>query len=53
MKAPHVRALYDRFVEVVRECGPVTVIPQRTRFVREAYRVGRQEHARGREGALK
>jgi Domain of unknown function (DUF5655) len=26
-----VRHLYDRFLEIVRECGPVTVIPQKTR----------------------
>lgn len=29
---PSVRRLYDRFIEVVRESGPVTVIPQKTRI---------------------
>jgi hypothetical protein len=30
-KAPHVRALYRKFVETVECCGPVTVIPQKSR----------------------
>jgi hypothetical protein len=30
--APAVRRLYERFLEVVRACGPVTVIPQRSRI---------------------
>jgi uncharacterized protein DUF5655 len=29
--SPHVRGLYQRFVELVEQCGPVTVIPQKTR----------------------
>jgi hypothetical protein len=29
---PVVRQLYDRFVRVVRSCGPVRVIPQKTRI---------------------
>ena len=29
---PIVRRLYDRFLELVRESGPVTVIPQKTRI---------------------
>jgi uncharacterized C2H2 Zn-finger protein len=29
---PIVRRLYDRFVEIVQECGPVTIIPQKTRI---------------------
>jgi hypothetical protein len=28
---PHVRDLYERFVQVVGACGPATVIPQQTR----------------------
>jgi len=28
---PPVRTLFDRFVELVEDCGPVTIIPQRTR----------------------
>ena len=31
-KDPLVRRLFDRFVALVRECGPVTVIPQKTRI---------------------
>ncbi len=30
---PHVRALFDRFVALVEECGPVKIIPQKTRIV--------------------
>jgi hypothetical protein len=29
---PEVRRLYGRFLEIVRECGPVTVVPQKTRI---------------------
>ncbi len=29
---PVVRRLYERFLEIVRESGPVTVIPQKTRI---------------------
>ena len=29
---PIVRRLYDRFLKLVRESGPVTVIPQKTRI---------------------
>lgn len=29
---PVVRRLYERFLAIVRECGPVTVIPQRSRI---------------------
>lgn len=29
---PHVRQLFDRFVKVVRRCGPVKVIPQKSRI---------------------
>lgn len=28
---PEVRALYRRFVEILEDCGPVVVIPQKTR----------------------
>jgi len=28
---PQVRLLYDRFAELVQECGPVTIIPQKSR----------------------
>jgi hypothetical protein len=31
-KAPDVRASFDRMLEAVRECGPVTVLPERTRI---------------------
>lgn len=30
---PHVFALYQRLVELVQCCGPVTIIPQKTRIV--------------------
>jgi len=30
---PNVRASFDRFVELVERCGPVVVIPQKTRIV--------------------
>lgn len=30
--APHVRATFDRFVELIERNGPVTVIPQKTRI---------------------
>jgi hypothetical protein len=30
---PQVRALFDRFVTLVEECGPVKIIPQKTRIV--------------------
>ena len=29
---PHVRVLFDEFLDLVRECGPVKVIPQKTRI---------------------
>ncbi|MCG8436205.1 MAG: DUF5655 domain-containing protein [Gammaproteobacteria bacterium] len=29
---PSTRRLYDRFVELVEKCGPVTIIPQKTRI---------------------
>jgi hypothetical protein len=29
---PHVRALYDQFVDIVRSCGSVRIIPQKTRI---------------------
>jgi len=29
--SPEVRRLYRRFVKLVRRCGPVTIIPQKTR----------------------
>ena len=29
---PHVRELYDRFVAIVTACGPVRIIPQKTRI---------------------
>lgn len=32
MALPQVRRLYDRFLEIVEESGPVTVIPQKTRI---------------------
>ena len=31
-RLPVVRRLYDRFLEIVHESGPVTVIPQKTRI---------------------
>lgn len=31
--APEARAAFDRFVELVERCGPVTVIAQKTRIV--------------------
>jgi hypothetical protein len=31
-KDPLVRQLFDRYLALVRECGPVTVIPQKTRI---------------------
>lgn len=31
-RPPLIRELYDRFVDVVRECGEVRVIPQKTRI---------------------
>jgi hypothetical protein len=30
---PEARAAFERFVELVERCGPVTVIPQKTRIV--------------------
>ena len=30
---PHVRELFRKFAKMVRECGPVTMIPQKTRVV--------------------
>ncbi len=30
-KPPQLRVLYERFVRLIEACGPVTVIPQRTR----------------------
>ncbi len=30
---PHVRLIFDRLAEMVRACGPVTIIPQKTRVV--------------------
>jgi uncharacterized protein DUF5655 len=30
---PHVFQLFNRFAEMIRECGPVTMIPQKTRVV--------------------
>jgi hypothetical protein len=32
-KAPHLRAVFDRYVDVVRSFGPVTVYAQKTRIV--------------------
>lgn len=29
---PHVREMFDRFVELVQSIGPVTIIPQKTRI---------------------
>lgn len=31
-KTPHVRSLYERFVELVNQCGPVTIEPTKTRI---------------------
>ena len=31
-REPNVRALFDRFLGLVKECGPVKVIPQKTRI---------------------
>ncbi|MDH3206023.1 MAG: DUF5655 domain-containing protein [Gemmatimonadota bacterium] len=33
---PEVRATFDRFLEAVNACGPVTVIPQKTRIAIQA-----------------
>jgi hypothetical protein len=33
---PTVRRLYDRFLGIVRRCGPVTVIPQKSRIALQA-----------------
>lgn len=35
-RLPVVREIFDRFLEVIRECGPVTVIPQKTRIAIQA-----------------
>jgi len=31
-----VREIFDRYLEVIEECGPVTVIPQKTRIAIQA-----------------
>ena len=31
-KTPEIRALYDAFVAMLGECGPVTVLPEKTRI---------------------
>ena len=31
-KSPHIRALYDAFVVMVEQCGPVTILPEKTRI---------------------
>lgn len=33
---PKVRAIFDRFLEVIEACGPVEVIPQKTRIAIQA-----------------
>lgn len=33
---PHVRKLFDKFARLVRACGPVRMIPQKTRIVFQA-----------------
>jgi hypothetical protein len=30
---PHVRRIFDKFAKMVRACGPVHMIPQKTRVV--------------------
>ncbi|MFQ5747486.1 MAG: DUF5655 domain-containing protein [Gemmatimonadota bacterium] len=35
-KDPVVRATFDRFLEAIQACGPVTVIPQKTRIAIQA-----------------
>ena len=31
-KSPHVRSLYEKFAALVQQCGPVTVVPAKTRI---------------------
>jgi hypothetical protein len=57
-KAPEGRALFDAVLKVVKACGPVKVLPEKTRiafsdidaeldaWLREAYAVGEQRHLR-------
>lgn len=47
-KPPHIRKLYELFVERVRHCGRVTVIPEKTRIafqVRMSFAALRVQHS--------